>query len=149
MLHSFSTLKKEDMTQKLNKILLVDDNEADNYLHKLIISEAQVAETVVDQPDGKAAIEYLQGEAGKLPPDLIFLDINMPRMNGWEFLEAYNQLPDEAQKAVVIVMLTTSVFSKDRERAEHLPNFSGFLNKPLTEEDLLRVLRENFPDRFE
>jgi CheY-like chemotaxis protein len=70
-------------------------------------------------------------------------------MNGWEFLEAYDELPEELQSAIVIVMLTTSVFSKDRERAEHLPNFSGFLNKPLTQEDLLRVLRKNFPDRFE
>jgi CheY-like chemotaxis protein len=137
------------MTQKLNKILLVDDNEADNYLHKLIISEAEVAESVVDQPDGRAALKYLEEGADQQPPDLIFLDINMPRMNGWEFLEAYDELPEELQSAIVIVMLTTSVFSKDRERAEHLPNFSGFLNKPLTQEDLLRVLRKNFPDRFE
>ncbi|MCI4650166.1 response regulator [Phaeodactylibacter sp.] len=137
------------MTQKLNKILLVDDNEADNYLHKLIISEAEVAESVVDQPDGKAALEYLEKGADQLPPDLIFLDINMPRMNGWEFLEAYAQLPDELQSAVVIVMLTTSVFSKDRERAERLPNFSGFLNKPLTEEDLLKVIQQHFPERFD
>ena len=137
------------MTQKLNKILLVDDNEADNYLHKLIISEAEVAETIVDQPDGKAALDYLETDPGNSPPDLIFLDINMPRMDGWEFLEAYAQLPEARQKAVVIVMLTTSVFNKDRERAERLPNFSGFLNKPLTEEDLLQVLQKNFPDRFE
>lgn len=137
------------MTQKLNKILLVDDNEADNYLHKLIISEAEVAESVVDQPDGKAALEYLEKGADQLPPDLIFLDINMPRMNGWEFLEAYAQLPDELQSAVVIVMLTTSVFSKDRERAERLPNFSGFLSKPLTEENLLKVIQQHFPERFD
>lgn len=137
------------MTQKLNKILLVDDNEADNYLHKLIISEAEVAESVVDQPDGKTALEYLEKGADQLPPDLIFLDINMPRMNGWEFLEAYAQLPDELQSAVVIVMLTTSVFSKDRERAERLPNFSGFLSKPLTEEDLLKVIQQHFPERFD
>lgn len=137
------------MTQKLNKILLVDENEADNYLHKLIISEAEVAESVVDQPDGKAALEYLEKGADQLPPDLIFLDINMPRMNGWEFLEAYAQLPDELQSAVVIVMLTTSVFSKDRERAERLPNFSGFLSKPLTEENLLKVIQQHFPERFD
>jgi CheY-like chemotaxis protein len=45
-------------------------------------------------------------------------------------------------------MLTTSVFSKDRERAEGLPNFSGFLSKPLTEEDLLKVIQQHFPERF-
>lgn len=136
------------MNKKLNKILLVDDNEANNYLHKIIISEAEIAESVVDQPDGRAALEYLKSGSEYLLPDLIFLDINMPRMNGWEFLDAYNELPEELQSAVVIVMLTTSVFGKDRERAEALPNFSGFLSKPLTEEDLLKVIRKHFPDRF-
>lgn len=135
------------MIQKLKKILLIDDNEADNYLHRLIISEAGVAEHIVDQPDGIKALEYLKAEAEGQLPDLIFLDINMPRMNGWEFLEAYSQLPAVKQSAIVVIMLTTSVFQKDRERAEQLPNFSGFLTKPLTEEDLLGVLREHFPDQ--
>ncbi len=136
------------MNQKLNKILLVDDNEANNYLHKLVIAEAGVAEHIVDRPDGRAALEYLESESEESLPDLIFLDINMPRMNGWEFLDAYNELPEELQSAVVIVMLTTSVFGKDRERAEALPSLSGFLSKPLTEEDLLKVIRKHFPDRF-
>ena len=136
------------MDPKLNKILLVDDNEADNYLHRLIITEAEVAKEVVDQPDGKAAIEYLETTTSDDTPELIFLDINMPRMNGWEFLEAYDQLPEDQRRAVVVVMLTTSIFQKDQDRAKKLPNFSGFLNKPLTEEDLMTVLKRHFPDRF-
>ncbi|MEQ8705921.1 MAG: response regulator [Phaeodactylibacter sp.] len=136
------------MNQKLSKILLIDDNEADNYLHKLVISDADVAENIVAQPDGKSALNYLEEEGKEAPPELIFLDINMPRMNGWEFLDAYHKFPPEQKNAVVVVMLTTSVFKKDQERAERMPNFSGFLNKPLSEEDLFEVLRKNFPGRF-
>lgn len=135
--------------QKLHKILLVDDNEADNYLHKLVIAEAGVTKKVVEQPDGKSALDYLIKEDENAQPELIFLDINMPRMNGWEFLEAYEQLSLTKRKGtIVVIMLTTSIFPKDRERAEQLPNFSGFLNKPLTEEDLLKVIQKHFPDRL-
>jgi CheY-like chemotaxis protein len=132
------------MNQKLARILLVDDNEADNYLHKLIITETGVAESVVDMLDGEAALEYLKSNPEDQAPDLIFLDINMPRMNGWEFIEAYEQLPLVKKSAIVIIMLTTPVFGKDRERAEKMPHFSGFLNKPLAEEDLLEVVRKHF-----
>lgn len=132
----------------LNKILLIDDNEADNYLHRMIISEADVTESIVDRRDGVSALEYLKTMEESELPELIFLDINMPRMNGWEFLEAYNELPFAKKQSVLVIMLTTSIFPKDRQRAEHLPNFSGFLNKPLTEEDLLQLLHKHFPDRF-
>lgn len=132
------------MNQKLAKILLVDDNEADNYLHKLIITEVGIAESVVDMLDGEAALEYLKSNPEDQAPDLIFLDINMPRMNGWEFLDAYKQLPLVKKNAIVIIMLTTSVFGKDRERAEQMSQFAGFLNKPLTEESLLKVIHKHF-----
>lgn len=139
------------MKQPLRSVLLVDDNDADNYLHRLIIREAGVAEDIVDQPDGVDAIDYLkalhdQNDAD--PPELIFLDINMPRMNGWEFLEAYEQLPEPLRQAVVVIMLTTSIFPDDQERAQARPGFCGFLNKPLTEADLLELLRKHFGDRF-
>ncbi len=139
------------MKQPLRKVMLVDDNEADNYLHRLIIREAGVAEAIVDQPDGRDAIDYLKAlheQKDAILPDLIFLDINMPRMNGWEFLEAYERLPEPARQAVVVIMLTTSIFSEDQKRAEAMLGFSGFLNKPLTEEDLLKLLRKHFNERF-
>lgn len=83
------------MIQKLNKILLVDDNEADNYLYKLIIFEVEVVESVVDQFDGKLVLEYLEKGVDQQLFDFIFLDINMLCMNGWEFFEVYVWLFEE------------------------------------------------------
>lgn len=137
------------MAELLNCVLLVDDNPADNYLHELVIQEAGVAEKIVITEDGEQALEYLkQTVDGQYPqPDLVFLDINMPRMTGWEFLEAYNDLPAEQRGKVVIVMLTTSKNPDDLERANQLKAIGGFENKPLTHKRLINLLSHYFPDR--
>lgn len=87
------------MTKKVKCILLIDDDEPTNFLHKIVISDSGRAEKVVEVQSGFEALDYLEKmEDGKYPqPDLIFLDINMPAMNGWEFLEEYDKL-DEGKK---------------------------------------------------
>ncbi|MEM6646386.1 MAG: response regulator [Bacteroidota bacterium] len=140
------------MTPILDSVLLIDDNEADNFLHTLVIEEAGVTKSVTAVQSGQAALDYLTtvAESGSYPqPDIIFLDINMPRMNGWEFLERYSTLADNQKADVVVVMLTTSLNPDDREAAEQNPAIRRFENKPLTEEALLRILEEHFPSRFE
>ncbi|WP_232341324.1 response regulator [Hymenobacter ginkgonis] len=77
-------------------------------------------------------------------PALILLDVNMPVMNGFEFLTAYRQLPLAQQQAIVIVMLTTSLHARDVERAQELP-VAGFLNKPLTADKIAKILTDYFP----
>ncbi|MEM1095168.1 MAG: response regulator [Bacteroidota bacterium] len=140
------------MTPILDSVLLIDDNEADNFLHTLVIEEAGVTKSIRAVQSGQAALDYLTtaGESGSYPqPDIIFLDINMPRMNGWEFLERYSALADNQKADVVVVMLTTSLNPDDREAAEQNPTIRRFENKPLTEEALLRILEEHFPSRFQ
>ena len=131
------------MNTKLRCIMLVDDNAADNQFHEIIIREMDAAERVVVSLNGEEALTYLKQD-GQIPPELIFLDINMPRMNGWEFLEAYKDLTPAQKARVVIVMLTTSGNPEDRERAAHFSEVTGFETKPLTEEMLAEILREHF-----
>jgi CheY-like chemotaxis protein len=127
------------MKKKLHSILLVDDNHADNIYHKIVIDEMHAADKVEIVNGGEEALDYLKANE----PDLIFLDINMPRMNGWEFLEDYRKQPEHEHKPVIIV-LTTSESPADVEKAKEFKEVSGFKVKPLSEEALNSILEEHF-----
>lgn len=131
---------------KLKTILLVDDCQATNFIHRLVIDNYGCAETVVECRDGAQALDYLRSGVDKHPqPELILLDINMPVMNGWEFLEAYENLPSKQKAGVVVVMLTTSQNPDDRSKAEERGLVSEFTLKPLDEEKLEAVLKKYYP----
>jgi CheY-like chemotaxis protein len=141
-----SLVKKYLMQQKLNCVLVIDDDEPTNFLNQIIVESSGCAQHVKAVQSGQEALEYLTAvEKDKCPrPDLIFLDINMPAMNGWEFLEKYRSLSKEEQGKIMVVMLTTSLFPEDRLKAEELPEVSGFENKPLTSEKLDKILAKFF-----
>lgn len=122
------------MINPLPCILIVDDDEDNTIVMSHLIKKENLATTVAVAIDGEAALQYLQNNP---PPSLILLDINMPRMNGWEFLEEYYKLPSKVQQSVVVVMLTVSLNPDDRKRASEQD--LDFVNKPLTA-DLLRDL---------
>jgi CheY-like chemotaxis protein len=124
------------LKKKLNCVLLIDDDEATNYLHKMIIKNANCTEKCLVVESGYEALELLTSKENDkyLQPDLIFLDINMPKMNGWEFLEAYENLNLNQRGKMILVMLTTSMNPDDRKKAETIENLDGFISKPLTVE---------------
>ena len=132
--------------QKLAAILLVDDDPTSNYLHQLLLEELAVADQLLVATNGAEALHIL---THVLPPAaaagsvLVLLDVNMPVMNGLEFLEAYQQLPPDRRQAVVIVMLTTSLHPRDLARIQALP-IAGLVSKPLSEEKINAILREHF-----
>ncbi len=139
--------------KKLHSILLVDDDEPTNYLHKRIIRRADVADETFTVENGEDAIEFLLGRGrykGKnlLPPEpiLVFVDINMPRMDGWEFLEAYKNLPEAIRANRKIMMLTTSPHPEDKKKAEGQPLVAGFYNKPMTKEMLKEIIEDHFDE---
>jgi CheY-like chemotaxis protein len=139
------------MKQKLNCILLIDDDEPTNFLSSLLIEEADCTERIQVAQSGRKALEYLEAtgciesEGTEMQcPDLIFLDINMPAMNGWEFLENYKKLDKAQQSKMVIIMLTTSLNPADKLMAENMPEVSGFEHKPLTPEIIERVIKKYF-----
>ncbi|MCB9231795.1 MAG: response regulator [Bacteroidia bacterium] len=134
------------MKTKLKSILLIDDDEPTNFLHKLVIERLDCAEEIIVHQEAARALEFLKTPRNGTfaQPDLIFLDINMPAMNGWEFLDAYHQLPGEQRGKVVVVMLTTSLNPDDQTRAATIHDIRGFLSKPLSMELMKEVLRKYF-----
>ena len=126
--------------------MLVDDNPDDNFFHERVIKKNNIAEIVVAQQTGRDALEYLkmEKENENLHPDLIFLDINMPGMNGWEFLEEYGKLDEKFKSRAVVIMLTTSENPDDKLKAEAMNAASEFKTKPLTKEMLDEIMEKYF-----
>ena len=134
------------MRKKLDCILLIDDDKPTNYFHKIIINDSGLTERVIAIQSGQEALEYLgQKEEGQYPrPDLIFLDINMPAMDGWEFLEEYNKLDKNKKAKILIIMLTTSINPEDEKKAKEINLINGFQRKPLSVEMLEKIIDNNF-----
>ena len=135
------------MTKKISTVLLIDDNPADNYIHRIELEDSGLVETIVEQTSGAGALEYLStaDAGGSFPqPELVFLDINMPAMNGWEFLQHYEKLPKDQLAKMVVVMLTTSLNPVDEKRAKSIGVLGQFMNKPLTQEAIKQVIDTNF-----
>ncbi len=133
------------MKQKLNCILLIDDNPEDNRFHQIIIKQMDITNSIQFAENGLEALEYLKNE-NQIIPEIIFLDINMPKMNGWEFLEEYKHLTEKQKAKTVIVMLTTSLNPDDEKKAKLIQEITGFRTKSLTEEMLIEIIDQYFPE---
>ncbi len=146
--------------KQLNCILLIDDDEPTNFLNKMTLEQAGCTRHIRIAQSGQAALDYLRGSGPSLPgsdngpgpanpdacprPDLIFLDINMPAMDGWEFLAQYRNLPPEKKADTVLIMLTTSLNPDDELRTRTIPEIAGFENKPLKQDRLENLLKKYF-----
>ena len=126
---------------KFKLLLFIDDDDATNFYHEHIIEQADVCEKYLMFQKAEEALEYLKNlTKDDQMPDAIFLDINMPKVDGWMFLEEYEKL--HLTKAPVIIMLTTSLRPSDEERAKQNQLVYKFLNKPLSEDHLHKLRNE-------
>ncbi|MEP7106972.1 MAG: response regulator [Ferruginibacter sp.] len=134
------------MNQKLGCVMLVDDDIDDNFFHERAIRENNGEIVVIKKNTAMAALAYLKSmkDNKDILPDLVFLDINMPRMNGWEFLEAYNLLEIELQIRTIIIILTTSGNPDDMARAKTRSSVSDYITKPLTKEVMKDIIDKYF-----
>lgn len=128
----------------LPSILLVDDDDTTNFLNTKLLRHLDADAQVLTALNGQEALEalrtYCQPSTPRCPV-LIFLDINMPVMDGFGFLEAYQH---QALPGAVIVMLTTSVNPRDLTRLQGMP-VAGLIAKPLSEAKIAQVLADHFP----
>jgi CheY-like chemotaxis protein len=123
--------------------MLIDDDDDDNFFHQIVINEMNVTEHIEIALNGEEALLFLKKE-NRIHPDIIFLDINMPKMNGWEFMDSYKELRPDQKAKVVVMMLTTSENPEDKKRAELYSEITGFNSKPLTKEMLATILEKHF-----
>ena len=115
-------------------VLVVDDNKADQFISEHVIKSYDATIRIDKAYDGKEALDMLSHE--DYVPHYIFLDINMPRMDGMEFLEAYHKLDNHSS---IIVMLTSSVREDDYSRCMAYPHVKECIPKPLSEEKLAKL----------
>jgi CheY-like chemotaxis protein len=126
--------------------MLIDDNPDDNFFHERVIRKNAVTNCIITKESATEALAYLKDESSREKGriDIIFLDINMPGMNGWEFMEEYNKLDTSLQQGIVIVMLTTSESTEDKKKASKWGFISDFRTKPLTKEMLEEIIEKYF-----
>jgi CheY-like chemotaxis protein len=130
---------------KLAKVLLVDDDEITTYLNAQLLKRLAVADELLVAHNGLEALQTLEQTCDTpAEPLLVLLDVNMPVMNGIEFLEAYQQHPLAQKNQLVIVVLTTSEHSRDLEHIKTLAVAADILTKPLTPEKVETILHRHF-----
>ncbi len=130
--------------RKFKTVMLIDDNEIDNLINQKMIEAAAIADHIYTHTGAKSAIEFLKNMekldlADNVLPDVIFLDIDMPLMDGFQFLDEFEKLSNMAKGKCKIVMLTSSINPQDFNRSKKYENVKQYLNKPLSHESIVQL----------
>lgn len=135
------------MSARLRTVLLIDDSDADNFLHRRAIERSGLVDEIVVQPDGEAGLDFLGNRTatGEPLPELVLVDINMPRMTGWEFLDGYQEIDEGSRADTVLYIVSGTLNRADRARAESIDVVAGFCSKSLTTDALREIVRKHFP----
>lgn len=130
------------MSSSINVVrtaLIIDDDHVDQMIYKRIFSRSDKVQNLISFTDAKKALEYLESEECE-QIDVIFLDIYMPKMNGFAFLDALEQQLGNKNSAAIIIMLSTSKDVDDVERAKKYEQVKAYVNKPITVEDVEEII---------
>ncbi len=119
-----------------NNVMVIDDSQVDLYVSKRMMTKVNFAQDIITMDSAREALGILETDehTDREPPNLILLDINMPGMNGFEFLQEFKNLAEKVKNRWAIVMLSSSSNTKDREAAAENPFVKRYLSKPLSKE---------------
>ncbi|MEQ8520334.1 MAG: response regulator [Cytophagales bacterium] len=130
---------------KIKAVMLIDDNEIDNLINQKMIEAANICENIYTHTGAKSAIEFLKNlekmsdSVNDFFPELILLDIDMPLMDGFQFLDEFEKLSNETKGKIKIVMLTSSINPQDMSKAKKYSYVKKYINKPLTQENIEKL----------
>lgn len=122
----------------IKRVLLVDDEEVDNFISEKVIKNANFSDSIVTTTSAKEALLYLESHPNPLP-ELILLDVKMPAMNGFQFLQNFRKFPTSITGTCNIIALSSIVEEVEIERIKQLPFIVGFFSKPLDESKLEEI----------
>lgn len=130
---------------KFNTVMLIDDSEIDNFINQKMIEGCNFADKIYVHTSSKSALEFLmnleriENCPADLIPDLIFLDINMPIMDGFQFLDEFQKVSKKLYDKIRIVFLTSSLNPIDQKRAQMAKHILAYINKPLNKDHLDKI----------
>ncbi len=131
-------MKTADDSFKFERVLLIDDNDIDNFINERMITTNQFSKAVIVKNSAEAALQFLKDNDGNdaVMPQLIFLDLNMPVMDGFGFLAEFEKLSDTIKNSAKVIVLSSSISPEDINRASTNAYVVKYVNKPLNEKYL-------------
>jgi two-component system, NarL family, nitrate/nitrite response regulator NarL len=129
------------MRRLVEKTVLIDDSDIDLFIQRRFLEVYNFSNELLLYKSAEEALGWLQNLNGDAAPDVIFLDLNMPEIDGFSFLKNFRELPDKIKEKSKIVVLTSSNSSKDREQAFAFKNVIQFITKPLKQTDIEELKR--------
>lgn len=131
--------------EKLRSVLLIDDDHINNFIVVSKLKHLNLVTNINCVENGRQGIEFIAKSINEGPdnlPQLIFLDINMPVMDGWDFLEEFEKFDEEHKSQMFIYMVSSSVYNEDIERSKKYPSVKVFISKPLVKERIAEIIQE-------
>jgi len=122
-----------------SKVMLIDDNDLDQFVNSTLLKKSGFVAVTEGFVSAIKALDYLKNSEDEFP-DLILLDIKMPEMSGFEFLDRFAEIPDSKRAGCCVYMLSSSHDPVDMQKAKESPHVSGYLNKPLNPTIIKNIL---------